>query len=99
MTKLRKRSKSRQTAAVDLLSIELAKWFGTTVKFTTIDIRIKTKVKLTPGEIRGAINHMHNSGLLLRRGVSKGNGYGLWMLTTRGLIRANRAAWRIECDA
>lgn len=99
MTKMRKRSKSRQTATVDKLSIELAKWFGTNIKFTTADIRVKTKVNLTPGEIRGAINHMHNSGLLFRRGVDPITGYGQWMLTTRGLIRANRAAWRIECTA
>jgi len=99
MGRKRNRSKSRQTATVDKLSIELSKYFGTTVKFTTYDIRTKTQVKLTPGEIRGAINHMHNSGLLFRRGVDPVTGYGMWMLTTRGEIRANRAAWRIECNA
>lgn len=97
MTRPRKRSKSRQTETVDTLSIELAKWFGTAKKFTSRDIRTQTTVKLTPGEIRGAINHMHNAGLLLRRGVSPSTGYGLWSLSTRGLIRATRAAWRKEC--
>lgn len=92
----RKRSRSKQTTTVDILSIELAKWFGTRIKFTSWDIRMKARVNLTPGEIRGAINHMHNSGLLFRKGTNQETGYGEWSLTQRGLIRANRAAMRAE---
>lgn len=93
----RRKSKSRQTSTIDKLTIALSRRFGSNEKFTTRDIRLKTSVDLTLGEIRGAMTRMHNEGLLLRRGVSPITGYGLWMLSTRGLIRANRAAWREEC--
>lgn len=93
---MRKRCKSRQTTTVDTMSVAIAEWFGTTQKFSAFDIRMKTN-SLTQGEIRGAINHMHNSGLLLREGVNESNGHGLWRLSTRGLVRASVAARRIEC--
>lgn len=97
MGRYRRRCKSRQTDTIDRLTMALAETFGSTIKFTTQDIRSKTTVGLTLGEIRGAITRMHNEGLLLRMGVSPVTGYGLWMLSTRGLIRATRAAWRAEC--
>lgn len=93
----KRRVKSKQTIVIDVLSVELSRWFGTKIKFTTADIRTKTEVKLTPGEIRGAINHMKNSGMLYRRGTCRETGYGEWMLTKRGIVRANKALERMEC--
>jgi hypothetical protein len=93
----RPRIRARRTDAIDHLSIELAKYFGTTIKFTSYDIRTKTQVNLSQGEIRGAINHMHYSGLILRHGTSPETGYGEWLLTTRGMIRASRAESRARC--
>jgi hypothetical protein len=93
----RPRIRSRRTDVIDQLSIQLAKWFGTTIKFTSYDIRTKTKVTLSQGEIRGAINHMHYAGLILRHGTNSETGYGEWILTTRGMIRASRAENRVRC--
>lgn len=89
--------KSKQTAVVNDLSIELATHFGTTCKFTAIDIRRHAVVEFQPGELRGALNYMRKSGLLNKCGTCKKTGHYQWMLTYRGVARAERASRRAEC--
>ena len=91
----RQGKRSRQRTVVDALSIELAEYFGTTIRFTAIDIRREVKFEFTPGELRGALNYMRKSGLLYKCGTCKKTGHYKWLMTSSGVVHATRAGTKM----